>query len=224
MDDLLRLEGVSLESDEGRMVFRKLHWSLPPGGRARFHAPSTAVTSALLRLCAGLSDPQEGQVILNGIPFSPHAFGHPFLREGGIGWVPQERGLLSNLSLCANVALPLRFLRGHPRPRAEELAREWLEAAGLSARAQDRPHALEPRECWLGAVVRAAALEPRLWLLDRPPSGLTQRERAHASRILREAAAKPETAFLIAGDADGGEIAAMDFDIAKGPVGTGGTP
>lgn len=224
MGELLRFEGVSLESGEGRMVFRDLNWGLPPGGRARVHAPSGAGATALLRLCAGLDDPQEGQVILDEIPLTPFTFAHPFLKEGGIGWVPRDRGLLANLSLCANVALPLRFLRGHPRHRAEEIAQEWLEATGLSGRAQDRPHALEPCERWLGALVRAAATEPRLWLLDRPPSRLDQQERDHASRILREAAARPETTFVIAGDADGGEIAAKDFHIENGHIATGGIP
>lgn len=203
------------------MVFRNLNWSLPAGGRARVHAPSIAWTTALLRLCAGLDDPEEGRVILNETPLSPFDFAHPFLKDGGIGWVPREKGLLANLSLCANVALPLRFLRGYSRVRAEELARQWLEASGLSAQAEDRPHALEPRERWLGSLIRAAASEPRLWLLDHPPSRLDPRERADASRILREAAAKPDTAFVIAGDADGGEITAEDFHIESGQVTTG---
>ena len=224
MAELLRLEGVSLEGSDGRKVFQNLNWSLPPGGRARLHAPSGAGTSALLRLCAGLADPQEGRVILDGVSLSAHAFAHPFLKEGGIGWVPRDKGLLDNLSLWANVALPLRFLRGHTRVRAEELAREWLEAGGLSARAQYRPHDLEPRERWLGTLVRTAAVEPRLWLLDRPPSGLDQWGRQHASQILRKAAAKTETAFVIASAADGGEIAAIDFHIERGQLVSRTTP
>ena len=115
MAELLRLEGVSLEGSDGRMVFQNLNWSLPPGGRVRLHAPSGAGTSALLRLCAGLADPQEGRVLLDEVSLSSHAFAHPFLKEGGIGWVPRDKGLLDNLSLWANVALPLRFLRGHTR-------------------------------------------------------------------------------------------------------------
>jgi ABC-type ATPase involved in cell division len=224
MIELLRLEGVSLESSEGRLMFRNLNWSLRSGVCARIHASSTAWTTALLRLCAGLDDPQEGRVVLNEIPLSPFDFSHPFLKEGGIGWVPRDKGLLANLSLCANVALPLRFLRGYTRVRAEEVAREWLEANGLLAQAGDRPHALEPRERWLGSLIRAAASEPRLWLLDHPPSRLDQRERADASRILREAATRPGTAFVIAGDADGGELVAEDFHIEGGQLKSGGTP
>ena len=224
MADIVRIEGVSLESIEGRMVFQNLDWSLAAGGRARIYAPSGAGATALLRLCAGLADPQEGRVILDGVPLSPYAFGHPFLKQGGIGWIPKDGGLLVNQSLCANVALPLRFLRGHPRARAEEIAMAWLESAGLAAHACDRPHALEPVERWLGALVRAAASEASLWLLNQPPSSLDQRERSQVERILQHAGANPETAFVIVGNADGGHLEAMDFRIENGRVVSGGTP
>lgn len=36
MAELLRLEGVSLEGSDSRMVFRDLNWSLPPGGVLAF--------------------------------------------------------------------------------------------------------------------------------------------------------------------------------------------
>jgi len=223
MAELLRLEGVNLENAEGRSVFRNLDWSLPLGGRARVQAASGAGASALLRLCAGLAEPQQGSVFLDGVALTPHAFAHPFLKKGGIGWVPRNGGLQANLSLCANVALPLRFLRGHSRLRAEELAIEWLEATGLAGRAQDRPHALEPKERWMGALVRAAATEVDLWLVDQPPASLDPQERHHVSCLLRQAAENPNTAFLIIGDADGGEVAAIEFCIENGRIVPGGT-
>lgn len=222
MADLVRIEGVNLEGAEGRVVFQDLDWNLPLGGRARIHAPSGGGATALLRLCAGLADPRAGRVVLDGVPLTPHAFAHPFLKRGGIGWIPKEGGLLVNLNLLANVALPLRFLRGHTRARAEEIALAWLESIGLGARAFDRPHALEPWECWLGALVRAAAAEPNLWLLNLPPASLDPEARAHATRLLRLAAANPETSFIIIGGADDHEVEASEFRIKNGQVVRGG--
>jgi len=222
MGDILRVEDVSLENAEGRLVFQHLDWSLPVGGCARIHGAPGVGTSTFLRLCAGLADPEEGRVLLDGVALSPYAFSHPFLKKGGIGWVPMEGGLLVNLSLAANVALPLRFLRGHSQVRAEEIALEWLEAAHLSSRAEARPHALEPRERWLGALVRTAAAEANLWLVDQPPPGLDLQARAQATRLLRNAAANPETSFVIAGNADAGELNATEFRIEQGRIVSGG--
>lgn len=222
MAELIRIEGVALESREGRRVFEQLDWSLAPGGRARIHAAPGEGASAFLRLCAGLADPEQGTVSLDGTPLSAHGFGHPFLASGGLGWIPGEGGLLVNLSLQANLALPLRFLRGQSRAKAEETALLWLAGAGLASQAQLRPHALDPVERWLGALVRAAVSEPRLWLLDEPPSVLDAKERNTARRLIAEAAANRGTAFVIVGAADDGALEATEYRIADGRLEAGG--
>jgi predicted ABC-type transport system involved in lysophospholipase L1 biosynthesis ATPase subunit len=133
------------------------------------------------------------------VALGPYTFDHPFLKRGGIGWVPTEGGLQANLSLAANAALPLRFLRGHSRAEADRLAREHLELAGLGTRVDLRPHALEPRERWMGALVRAALTNPSLWLVDQPPGALEPRERRLAESILEEAMKHADAAFLVVG-------------------------
>jgi len=224
MDEILRLEHVTLQNAEGRMVFGALDWGLAVGGRVHIHAEAGTGASAFLRLCAGLAHPQEGRVLLDGIPLGPYTFDHPFLKRGGIGWVPTDGGLLANLSLCANVALPLRFLRGQARPRAEELAMDWLDRAGLISHAGLRPHALEPRDRWLGSLVRAAATGPRLWMLDQPPGNLDARERKAAARLILEAAGNPETTFITAGERPWEGLAAADFKLEQGILVAGGKP
>jgi len=222
MAEILRLEAITLQNLEGRMVFQGLDWSLATGGRAQVHASAGTGTSAFLRLCAGLAHPQEGRVILDGLPLGPYAFDHPFLKRGGMGWVPTEGGLLANLSLLANVALPLRFLRGHAHSRAEEIAQEALDQAGLGPQAGRRPHALEPRERWLGALVRAAVTHPELWLLDQPPGKLDPTQRRGTERILLDAASDAGTAFVIAGSKDWTGLAAAEFHLEQGRLVPGG--
>ncbi len=198
MGELLRLEQVTLRNTEGRAIFQSMDWSLPQGGRVHARGAAGQGASALLRLCAGLAHPQEGRVILDGLPLGPYTFDHPFLKRGGIGWVPTGGGLLANLDLRANVALPLRFLRGRACHEALGIAQDYLDRAGLAAQADLRPHALEPQDRWLGALVRAAASAPQLWLLDRPPEGMNQLPDG-AKAILEEAIGKPTTAFLVVG-------------------------
>jgi len=198
MGELLRLNQVTLRNQEGRAVFQTLDWSLPRGGRVHLQGTSGQGASAFLRLCAGLAHPQEGTVFLDGHPLGPYTFDHPFLKRGGIGWVPTGGGLLANLDLCANVALPLRFLRGHSRNQALGIARDQLEQAGLSALLGLRPHALEPRDRWMGALVRAAVSAPELWLLDQPPEGMNHLPDCVAV-LLKEAVSNLGTAFLVVG-------------------------
>jgi predicted ABC-type transport system involved in lysophospholipase L1 biosynthesis ATPase subunit len=222
MAELLRFEAVTLHNMEGRMVFQELDWSLPAGGRVQVQAAAGIGASALLRLAAGLAHPQAGRVILEGVPLGPYTFDHPFLKRGGLGWVPTEGGLLANLNLRANVALPLRFLRGHSQPRAEAMAQEHLDQAGLGAQADLRPHAVEPRERWLAALVRAFVTDPSLWLLDQPPGKLEARERQSAEHFLFQAAKNADTAFLIAGSKGWKGLTGQEFHLEQGRIVPGG--
>lgn len=222
MAELLRLEGVTLLNQEDRVVFQGLDWSLAAGGRIRLQASPGAGASAFLRLCAGLAHPREGRVFLDGTALGPYTFDHPFLKRGGIGWVPTEGGLLINLTLRANVALPLRFLRGQSRSRADDMAQARLEGLGLGPLAGLRPHALEPRARWLGALARAAVMAPEFWLLDHPPGDLESQERRCVEALFQEAAADPATTFLAAGSHPWRGIVNEEFHLEQGRLVPGG--
>ncbi len=196
-DPLLVFEGVRLRSEEGRVLFDGLDWALARGAKVALRLGAGGDASALFRLAAGLRHPQEGRVLLDAIPLGPYVFDHPFLHRGALGWVPREGDLLVNQSLLANVALPLRFTKGMGRADAEALASEALAEAGLADVAHQRPHALEPRERWLGALVRAEVMAPELWLVDQPPGALGPRVQKAATTILDRAVASPAAMIVI---------------------------
>lgn len=221
MADVLRLKGVSLADAEGRPVFRGLSAALPARLRVRLHADSGGGATAFLRLCAGLAHPFEGRVILGDAPLDPHAFRHPFLGHGLLGWVPTEGGLLANQTLRTNLALPLRFLRGLRRAEAEAQAEAALAAAGLGPLAGLRPHGLDPKERWLGALARAAVLGPALWLVDRPPAELDPQEAAAADRLLQEGPGGEAAGLFALGAALSG-IGSHVWRLAEGRLADGG--
>ena len=200
-DPLLVFEGVVLRSEEGKVVFHGLDWALNRGTKVNIRITSGGDASALLRLASGLAHPQEGRVILDGTPLDPYAFDHPFLNRGAVGWVPREGGLLVNQSLRVNVALPLMFTKRTGRNHAEAMATKALEEAGLAELADLRPHVLDPRERWLGALVRAAVMEPELWLVDQPPGALNPRMQEAVERILNRAASSSASMLIVGGDA-----------------------
>jgi len=197
-EPLVVMEAVTLLSPEGRPVFRDLHWRLDRG--ARLHAPGGAGggCTALLRLCAGIAEPAEGRIILDGVAHEPGA-PHPFLARGALGWVPSDGGLAVNLSLLANVALPLRFALNQDRREAERTALGWLDQAGLGERVHERPAVHGNRESWMASLARAGAKGSRLWLVDRPHGGLDLASIQAAERILAQAAQDPDVTLLLVG-------------------------
>jgi len=221
-EPVLALEAVTLAAPEGAVVFRDLDWRLERG--ARRHAPGGAGggCTALLRLCAGIAAPDRGRVLLAGVPLGGQAR-HPFLARGDLGWVPSDGGLAVNLSLLANVALPLRFARNLGRAEAERTALAWLELAGLGHLAQQRPAVPGDRTCWAAALARAAAKGSRLWLVDRPAGGLDAASVRAAEAILERAAQDPEVTMLLVGGAWMSRFG-QELLVGQGRVADGGGP
>ncbi|HOD73320.1 MAG TPA: ABC transporter ATP-binding protein [Candidatus Bipolaricaulis anaerobius] len=126
--------------------------------------PSGCGKTTVLRIIAGLEQPDAGQVLLAG----RDATDWPPERRG-VGLVFQSYALFPHLSVEANVAYGLRFRRGVDRvARVEEL----LSLVGLSGYERRKPHQLSAGQQQRVALARALAPEPGILLLDEPLSAL----------------------------------------------------
>jgi ABC-type ATPase involved in cell division len=221
-DALLALDGVTLRSPEGHRVFEGLSWRLARGGRFHLKGIRGGGATALLRLCCGIAEPEGGTVLLDGVPLAPR-LRHPFLERGALGYVPSDGGLAVNMTLQDNVALPLRFALHQSRAEAACNARLWLERAGLLELAGLRPRVPADAQSWLASLARAAARQPELWLVDRPPGSLDEGQTQAALAILARSGEDPGvTMVLVGGDWLSGLGTALT--IIESRVFTGGQP
>ncbi len=152
--------------------------------------PSGAGKTQTLQLIAGLTQPDAGEITLDGEVFARRQGGErPILlpaRKRRVGYVFQQYALFPHLSALDNVAFPLR-----KRPDRHVRARALLERMRLDHLAERFPHELSGGQQQRVAIARALAAEPRVLLLDEPFSALDLaiRERLHAdlAELQREA-------------------------------------
>ena len=158
---------LSLDIDEGETVA-----VLGPNGAGK---------TTLLRALAGLV-PVEGRVELAGevIEDSAQRLRVPTERRQ-VGLVFQDHVLFPHLSVLDNVAFGLQAKH---RPDAKQVARSWLEQAGLVDKASWMPRELSGGQAQRVALLRTLATEPRLLLLDEPLSALDVTIRAEVRREL----------------------------------------
>ncbi len=137
--------------------------------------PSGAGKSSILRMVAGLLEPDEGRISVSGETVFDAGPGRSRVsvppESRGVALVFQDYALFPHLSVRANVAFGPRST-GRRRADATALANGWLERLGIVNLADQRPRSLSGGERQRVAIARALASEPEALLLDEPLSAL----------------------------------------------------
>ena len=102
-----------------------------------------------------------------------------------VGYLPAGDGLLQNLTLRDNVALPLRFGSNLSDREIDGRLQVALAAVRLSRVADLRPAQASEEQRRRAALARALAFDPELVILDHPFDGLTNRASAEMLELAR---------------------------------------
>ena len=155
------------------LVLDGVHASVGKGRFLTILGPSGCGKTTLLRIIAGLEEPDAGLVRINGqnvTMLSP--------AKRGVGIVFQSYALFPNLTARENVAYALKHSLKRPKffgARVDDL----LNLVGLGSHTDHYPAQLSGGQQQRVALARALALSPQLLLLDEPLSALDAKVRVH---------------------------------------------
>jgi NitT/TauT family transport system ATP-binding protein len=148
------IDGVSFDVREGEFLV--------------LVGPSGCGKSTLLDLIAGLTEPADGQILLDGKPVTG-----PGLDRGVVF---QQYALFPWRTAQSNVEFGLE-VKGIGRRKRATRAREVLELVGLSGFADRYPHELSGGMKQRVAIARSLAYEPDVLLMDEPYAALDAQTR-----------------------------------------------
>ena len=147
--------------------------------------PSGGGKSTLLRILAGLTAPDSGEVRIDGevLPTAER-----YLRDyrSRLGVVFQAYNLFPHMTALANVMLPLVEVHGVEEAEARERALQIMERLGLADHAGKHPLQLSGGQSQRVAIARALAPKPRLLLFDEPTSALDPEMTAEVLTLIDE--------------------------------------
>jgi molybdate transport system ATP-binding protein len=138
--------------------------------------PSGSGKTTVLRMLAGLEDPDQGRVCLGDTVWRDTDTGLRLpAKKRDIGLVFQEYSLFPHMTLAQNVAYATDDAA---------YAAELLELFGIAHLAAARPGTMSGGERQRGALCQALARKPKALLLDEPFSALDAANRVALRRVL----------------------------------------
>ncbi len=141
-----------------------------------FLGPSGCGKTTLLRLVAGLLEPDDGTIAIGGEPVSGP--------RKDCCMVFQHFGLFPWRTVLRNVEFPMELDRV-PEAKRREIARKFIELVGLSGTEDRYPHELSGGMQQRVGIARALTREPLLLLMDEPFGALDAQTREQLQEEFR---------------------------------------
>lgn len=164
-------------------ALREIDLNVATGELVALLGPSGCGKTTLLRIIAGLEQPDSGAIHFEGKDATRST-----ARERRVGFVFQHYALFKHMSVFDNVAFGLQVRPRRERPSKEEIesrVHELLRLVQLDWTADRYPSQLSGGQRQRVALARALAVEPSVLLLDEPFGALDARVRRELRRWLR---------------------------------------
>jgi lipopolysaccharide export system ATP-binding protein len=157
------------KSYSGRTVVKGVSIDVASGEVVGLLGPNGAGKTTTFSMVVGLTAPDSGRVLLDGVDVTDDAM---YIRaRKGIGYLPQEPSIFRGLSVEGNITAILETL---PLDAAARRARraELLAELGLTPLAKAPAYTLSGGERRRVEITRALVISPKFMLLDEPFAGI----------------------------------------------------
>ena len=152
------LDGVTLHVDQGT------RWGLV--------GPGASGKTVLLKLIAGLLEPDAGKITVAGHDITQASEEELQAVRVRIGMLFQNYALFDFMTVAENVAFPLVRRGGVPRHEIEERVADRLKSVGLHGSEHKRPSELSGGMKRRVGIARATITQPEIVIYDEPTAGL----------------------------------------------------
>lgn len=184
----LHLDDITLtypDGDQRLTALDQVSLTAEPGALTAIVGPSGSGKSSLLAVAATLITPDSGKVVLDGRDLAGLTRAETAaVRREQIGIIFQSSNLLASLT-AVDQLLVVAHMAGHDMAASRERAVELLDAVGLAAQADKRPHELSGGQRQRVTIARGLMNQPSLLLVDEPTSALDTHSGEAVLNLLR---------------------------------------
>lgn len=198
MTKILKINGLEKTYKSGQKqltVLKDISFDVKKGQTFSIVGPSGSGKTTLLGLCAGLDEPNSGNVELCGLDLKNlKEDERAELRNKEVGFIFQNFQLLPTLTALENVSVPLE-LQG--AKDAIHKSKELLEKVGLADRMHHYPSQLSGGEQQRVALARAFSNTPSILFADEPTGNLDEETGEKVIQLLFDLNKEAGTTLII---------------------------
>ena len=214
---MIRLQDVH-KSFGTNHVLRGFTASVSKGEIVCIVGPSGSGKSTVLRCINGLEAYDAGTIRVGETQVDRSAPSIVEVRKR-VSMVFQRFNLFPHRTALENVTEGPIFVKGEPKARAEERARDLLARVGLSDKALAHPAQLSGGQQQRVAIARALAMEPDAILFDEPTSALDPELVGEVLAVMRRLAEDGMTMIIVTHEiAFGREVADRAIFMDQGII------
>jgi len=186
--DLEVLKDINLQVEKGQIV--------------AIIGPSGSGKSTLLRAINDLDPLTGGEVWLEDMQVNmdlPHRQYEKHINKvrQQIGMVFQHFNLFPHLTVCENITLAPKMLKGISESEAIKLAEEQLDKVGMLERIDYYPSQLSGGQKQRVAIARALAMKPKVMLFDEATSALDPELVEEVNLVMKSLAEQHMTMIIV---------------------------
>jgi len=201
MEKIIELKEISFLAQDDRKIIQEVSIDFTPGKTTAIVGPSGGGKSTVLKLSAGLLQPNEGEVLYNGKNIALMTRGETleFRRKGA--FVFQDSALWANMDLFQALELPLKihFPEMNKKQR-EERIKEVTAQAGYRKELNVRPSRLSMGEQKLIAFARAMLCDPSVLFLDEWTESLDENAAERLIGLVKKKQRENATVLFVSHD------------------------
>ncbi len=169
-EEILRFDSVSCIADNSETIV-DLSFSMVKGETLVIFGPERSGISLICPLIAGMIDDFEGEILYRGRPIKSFDYIEKNHYRKELGYVQEHFGLINNMSVEDNIALPLKYHSDLSLGEIGRLVDTYIRELNLEHCRHMRPIDLKKSEMLNTAYARAIIQTPSILLMELSTEG-----------------------------------------------------
>jgi len=194
---VVRIKGLS-KAFKGNQILKNVDLDIHKAENVIVLGKSGSGKSTLIKCMVGLTDPDEGEIIIFGKDMADIGYDELNQFRTRIGFLFQSGALYDSMTVYENLAFPLRH---HKKDlgleKLNELIQEVLENVGLPDAGDMMPAELSGGMSKRIGLARTLILKPEIMLYDEPTTGLDTATAKEISQLILDMQRKFKISSLI---------------------------